>query len=59
MLVGVPDGMGAYLADDDTVRFVWQSESYGPITQYESYPFIVNSNGACGGQAYAYKPELP
>ena len=24
---------------------VWQSESHGPITRYESYPFIVNSNG--------------
>jgi hypothetical protein len=27
MLVGVPDGMGAYLKDDTTVRIVWQSES--------------------------------
>ena len=30
-LVGVPDGMGAYLVDDDTVRVIFQSESYGPI----------------------------
>ena len=29
MLVGVPDGMGAYLLDETTVRVVFQSESYG------------------------------
>lgn len=27
MLVGVPDGMGAYLKDKDTVRVIFQSES--------------------------------
>ena len=50
MLVGVPDGMGAYLLDDDTVRFVFQSESYGPLNWWcrevgcgDSYPFIVNT----------------
>lgn len=50
MLVGVPDGMGSYLIDDDTVRFIFQSESYGPINWWcrdvgcaDSYPFIVNS----------------
>jgi hypothetical protein len=42
MLVGVPDGMGTYLLDDDTVRVVFQSESYGPLSAQESYPFIVN-----------------
>merc|ERR1719197_345476 len=53
MLVGVPDGMGAYLLDDTTIRFVYQSESYGPLNwwsdirgSYDSYPFIVNPNGA-------------
>ena len=46
MLVGVPDGMGAYLLDSTTVRIIWQSESYGTITAFESYPFIVNPNGA-------------
>ena len=45
MLVGVPDGMGAMLKDDSTVRIVFQSESYGPM-KYESYPFIVNPDGA-------------
>merc|ERR1711920_114910 len=46
MLVGVPDGMGSYLVDDETVRIVWQSESYGPIFGGESWPFIVNPSGA-------------
>ena len=44
MLVGVPDGMGAMLKDDSTVRIIFQSESYGPM-YYESYPFIVNPDG--------------
>ena len=43
--VGVPDGMGAYLLDDETLRIVVQSESYGPL-YYESYPYFVNGNGA-------------
>jgi len=43
--VGVPDGMGAYLTDDDTLRIIVQSESYGPL-KYESYPYYVNGNGA-------------
>ena len=49
MLVGVPDGMGAYLKDKDTVRIIYQSESYGPINWWcrevacgDSFPFIVN-----------------
>lgn len=43
--VGVPDGMGAYLLDDNTVRYIVQSESYGPI-RYESFPWQVNDNAA-------------
>ena len=49
MLVGVPDGMGAMLVmlvDDETVRIIFQSESYGTIYYGESYPFIVNPDGA-------------
>jgi hypothetical protein len=34
-VVGVPDGLGAYLSDDETVRVIVQSESYGPL-QFES-----------------------
>ena len=37
--------MGAMLYDEDTVRIIFQSESYGPIWAGESYPFIVNENG--------------
>eukprot|EP00628_Pelagophyceae_sp_CCMP2097_P038960 CAMPEP_0184243318 /NCGR_PEP_ID=MMETSP0977-20130417/156_1 /TAXON_ID=483370 /ORGANISM="non described non described, Strain CCMP2097" /LENGTH=857 /DNA_ID=CAMNT_0026548577 /DNA_START=90 /DNA_END=2663 /DNA_ORIENTATION=- len=43
MLVGVPDGMGCYLKDDSTVRVIWQSESYGPLSSTkDSFPFVVN-----------------
>ena len=42
MPVGVPDGMGAMLKDADTVRFVWQAESYGHISGGKSYPMKVN-----------------
>ena len=45
MIVGVPDGLGAYLYDDHTVRVIVQSESYGPL-RYESYPFFVNDGAA-------------
>lgn len=34
-VVGTPDGLGAYLANDETVRVVVQSESYGPL-RFES-----------------------
>jgi hypothetical protein len=37
VIVGKPDGMGAYLIDDKTIRVVFQSESYGPLTENESY----------------------
>ena len=46
MLVGVPDGMGAMLMDSTTVRIIFQSESYGPITAGESHPFLVNPSNA-------------
>jgi hypothetical protein len=36
VIVGKPDGMGAYLKDDETVRVLFQSESYGPLTQNEA-----------------------
>eukprot|EP00971_Amphidinium_carterae_P350418 6491534-Amphidinium_carterae.2 len=43
---GVPDGNGAMLKDDATLRIISQSESYGPISNFESVPWHVNSNGA-------------
>jgi hypothetical protein len=36
VIVGKPDGMGAYLIDDNTVRVLFQSESYGPLTENEA-----------------------
>lgn len=45
MIVGVPDGLGAMLLDNKTVRAIVQSESYGPL-QYESVPFPVNHGAA-------------
>lgn len=45
-ITGVPDGLGAYLADDHTVRVIVQSESYGPL-RYETFKFPVND-----GEAY-------
>lgn len=41
---GVPDGMGAYLVDDDTVRIIVQSESYGQL-RYETWAYPVNMDG--------------
>lgn len=45
VLTGVPDGMGAYLKDKDTVRVIVQSESYGKI-KYETHPFATSTTGA-------------
>jgi len=42
MLTGVPDGNGAYLLNDEVVRVIYQSESYGPLTRQETFPFFVN-----------------
>lgn len=36
VVVGKPDGMGAYLVDDDTIRVLFQSESYGSLTANEA-----------------------
>ena len=46
-LTGYPDGQAAWLADDNTVRVVYQSESYatmGRAPQPETYPWKM-SNG--------------
>jgi len=50
-LVGVPDGMGAYLEDDDTVRVLWQSESYGPLRQ-ETFPVVMNEGTTSFGGSH-------
>jgi hypothetical protein len=54
MLVGVPDGMGAYLTNPNTVRVIFQSESYGPMYGLESYPFIVSGGGSFTGSHVMY-----
>ena len=53
-LTGVPDGMGAMLLDDDTVRVMYQSESYGPLL-FESFPAPMNGgNFTMGGSRIQY-----
>lgn len=53
-LTGVPDGMGAMLLDDDTVRVMYQSESYGPIV-FESFPAPMNEGSfTMGGSRVQY-----
>ena len=46
-LTGVPDGSGAWLLDDDTVRIAYQSESQGSIWTRtpagQTYPQIMKS----------------
>lgn len=44
-ITGVPDGLGAYLVNDHTVRVIVQSESYGPL-RYESFKYPVNGGAA-------------
>ena len=46
-LTGYPDGQAAYLADDQTIRVIYQSESYatmGRAPQPETYPWQM-ANG--------------
>jgi hypothetical protein len=53
-LTGVPDGMGAMLLDDETVRVMYQSESYGPI-RFESFPAAMNDGAfTMGGSRVQY-----
>jgi len=42
--VGVPDGLGAYRKNQNQIRLLIQSESYGPITAYQSFGHLVNDN---------------
>ena len=44
VLTGYPDGQAAWLADDDTVRVAYQSESYATMSS-ETYPWVM-ANGA-------------
>ena len=45
-LTGYPDGQAAWLADNDTVRVVYQSESYatmGSAPKPETYPWVMEN----------------
>lgn len=41
-LTGYPDGHAAFLADETTVRVIYQSESYGTMSS-ETYPQVMTS----------------
>ena len=51
-IVGYPDGAGAYLVDDDTVRLVVQSESGGPASDTKTYSYPVNDGAATFGGSH-------
>ncbi|KAL7538869.1 hypothetical protein ACHAXR_008838 [Thalassiosira sp. AJA248-18] len=53
-IAGPPDGVGAYLPDDHTLRVVVQSESYGPLRGRESYHFKVNDGPEITGSHIQY-----
>ncbi len=42
VLTGYPDGQAAWLLDEDTIRVVYQSESYATMSN-ETYPWIMDS----------------
>ena len=50
-ITGTPDGLGAYLPDDKTVRVIVQSEGYGPL-KVEAYDFPVNNGTATFGGSH-------
>lgn len=53
-IAGPPDGVGAYLPDDHTLRVVVQSESYGPLRGKESFHFKVNDEAEITGSHIQY-----
>ena len=52
-LTGYPDGIAAWLQDDNTVRVAYQSESYGPITS-ETYGSKTRSGAVFTGSKIHY-----
>ncbi|PAZ00872.1 MAG: hypothetical protein CAK90_03130, partial [Spartobacteria bacterium AMD-G4] len=42
VLTGYPDGNGAWLVDNDTIRVVYQSESYATMSS-QTYGWMMNS----------------
>jgi len=47
-LTGYPDGQAAWLADDNTIRVAYQSESYATMSS-ETYPWEMSSNATFTG----------
>ncbi len=47
-LTGYPDGNAAWLADENTIRVAYQSESYGPLSN-ETYPQVLSSGATLTG----------
>jgi 2',3'-cyclic-nucleotide 2'-phosphodiesterase (5'-nucleotidase family) len=44
VLTGYPDGQAAWLADEDTIRVAYQSESYATMGAYgETYPMVMEN----------------
>ena len=55
-LTGYPDGQAAWLADNDTVRVAYQSESYatmGSAPKPETYPWVM-ANGVLHRFAHSH-----
>lgn len=48
VLTGYPDGQAAWLADEDTVRVAYQSESYATLSS-ETYPWVMESGATFTG----------
>ena len=43
-ITGYPDGQAAWLADDDTIRVAYQSESYATMGTFgETYPWVMQN----------------
>ena len=62
-LTGYPDGQAAWLADEDTVRVAYQSESYGTLTASvgETYPWVMENGGDLHGLSrshYRLRPHF-
>ena len=57
-LTGVPDGSGAWLKNNSTVRIAYQSESVGPIWErtpsIETYPWTMKSGATFTGSKIHY-----
>jgi hypothetical protein len=47
-LTGYPDGNAAWLADNETLRFAYQSESYATMSS-ETYPWFMESGASFTG----------